>query len=562
DITDLKQSEAALQASEANYRNLVESSESAIAVVDRNGKILFVNLTGSDLWKDRNLVGKSIYDLFPPEYAERYSRAIHSIINTQIGMLDEIQSVVAGKMMWFRLSVTPLKNLDGSISTLLINAWDITDRKLVEQSLTESEEKYRTLINSTTDGVFVAQDEQFVFCNAALPAMLGYAQEEFENIPFKQVLVPEYVDLWTDRFHRRIRDEKVLSNYQVQFQNKTGLQRIWVELRANKIEYGGRPAVLGIVRDITEQKNILAEIENLAKFPAENPGPVLRIDLNGKLLYANDASFALLSEWTLEIGRPAPVEIQNIANVVIASERDKTIETIHNNRMVVLDFIFLPQKGYINIYGRDITEQRHAEEEVHALQEFSQATIDALSGHLCVLDERGVIISVNEAWRKFAEDNPPIPLNYGIGENYLMICENAKGDYENDARIVAHELRAVLEGKKSEAYIEYPCHSPDEDFWFYLSIRRFESKGSTRLLLLHENITHRKQMETEILNGNQRFTELAENVSDIFWVSDPITRRNVYVNPAFSKITGMSMDAVENLPNDFLDIVLPEDRHT
>lgn len=562
DITDLKQSEAALQASEANYRNLVESSESAIAVVDKNGKILFVNLTGNDIWKDRNLVGKSIYDLFPPEYAERYSQAIHSVINAQIGTLDEMQSVIAGKLMWFRLSMTPLKNPDGSISTLLINAWDITDRKVAEQSLRESEEKYRTLIDATSDGVFVAQDERFVFCNKSLPAMLGYTYQEFENIPFERVVLKEHLDVWIDRFRQRVHGESVVSNYQVQFQNKTGMEHIWVELRANKIEYGGRPAVLGIVRDITEQKNILTEIENLAKFPAENPGPVLRIDMYGKLLYANDASFDLLNEWNLEIGKQAPAIIQKVAAEVVETEIDKTIDTTHNGRVVTLNFILLRQKGYINIYGRDITEQRYAEKEVHALQEFSQAIIDALSSHLCVLDERGVIISVNQAWRKFAEENPPIPLNYGIGENYLTICENAKGDYENDALVVARELRAVLEGQKSEAYIEYPCHSPEEDFWFYLSIRRFESKGSTRLLLLHENITHRKQMETEILNVNQRFTELAENVSDIFWVSDPVTRRNVYVNPAFSKVTGMSMDAVENLPNDFLDIVLPEDRNT
>ncbi|MFN8401891.1 MAG: PAS domain S-box protein [Anaerolineales bacterium] len=561
DITELKQSEAALQASEANYRNLVENSESAIAVLDQNGNILFANLTAIEIWNDKNLVGKTIYDLFPPEYAQQYSRVIQSVIKTQIGKLDEIQSIISGKLMWFRMSMTPLKNPDGTISTLLMNAWDITDRKVAEQSLLESEDKYRTLINATSDGVFVAQDEKFVFCNQSLPAMLGYTREEFEDIPFGQVLVQEHIDVWLERFHQRIHGEHVVSNYQVQFKNKTDTQHIWVELRVNKIEYGGRPAVLGIVRDITEQKNILTEIENLAKFPAENPGPVLRIDLNGKLLYANEASFALLSEWTLEVGKPAPVDIQSVTNEVIASEQDKTVETMHNNRKIVLDFIFMPRKGYINIYGRDITEQRHAEEEVHALQEFSQAIIDALSSHLCVLDENGFIISVNRAWRKFAEDNPPIPQNYGIGTNYLAVCEAASSS-DADAFIVARDLHAVLAGEKNEAYIEYPCHSPTEELWFYLSIRRFESKGATRLLLLHENITHRKQMENEVLNANQRFTELAEHVSDIFWVSEPVTRRNVYVNPAFVKVTGMSMEAVESLPNDFLDLVLPEDQPT
>lgn len=148
-----------------------------------------------------------------------------------------------------------------------------------------------------------------------------------------------------------------------------------------------------------------------------------------------------------EVGKPAPVDIQSVTNEVIASEQDKTVETMHNNRKIVLDFIFMPRKGYINIYGRDITEQRHAEEEVHALQEFSQAIIDALSSHLCVLDENGFIISVNRAWRKFAEDNPPIPQNYGIGTNYLAVCEAASSS-DADAFIVARDLHAVLAGEK------------------------------------------------------------------------------------------------------------------
>ncbi|MBI3172167.1 MAG: PAS domain S-box protein [Chloroflexi bacterium] len=122
------------------------------------------------------------------------------------------------------------------------------------EALRESEEKYRTLITSTMDGVFVAQDEKFIFANPALPASLGYDMEEFENIPFEKVLAPEYLGLFTRRFHQRVAGESPVFNYQVQFMNKTWTNKVWFELRANLTTYQGRPAVLGIARDITERK--------------------------------------------------------------------------------------------------------------------------------------------------------------------------------------------------------------------------------------------------------------------------------------------------------------------
>ncbi|MFM8423734.1 MAG: PAS domain S-box protein, partial [Chloroflexota bacterium] len=377
DVTERVRATSALQASEANYRNLVEKSESAIAVVDRDGKILFANEKGKEIWHETEFIGKTIYDVFPQEYANSYLTAIRSVIDSQISIMDEIESSVAGNSMWFRISMTPLRNPDDSVSSLLLNAWDITNSKLAEQMLHESEEKYRTLVNSSMDGIFVAQDEKFVFFNTALPTMLGYAPEDFENASFAQVIAPEHLNIWTTRFNQRISGKESISNYQVRFLDKTGTKQIWIELRANRIFFNKKPAVLGIVRDITENKQLLEEMENLAKFPAENPGPVMRVDLNGKLLYANEASYALLSDWALEVGKPAPVILQKVAALVVESGQDKTIETTHKDHVVTLNFILLKHRDYINVYGLDITQQRLAEEKLRESEIRARAMLDA-----------------------------------------------------------------------------------------------------------------------------------------------------------------------------------------
>lgn len=817
DITERERATQAIQASEANYRNLVENSESAIAVLDKEGNILFSNAQAIDVWQDPHLTGKNIHDIFPSEYADRYMRAIQLVIDTNNGLSDEVESLVSNRTMWFRISMTPLKDSDGTISKLLINAWDITerkhaedtlktnervlrlfveyspasiamfdhemrylavsrrylqdynlgdqdltgrshyevfpeinewvkqihqrclngateradedpflredghldwvhweihpwyeqvgkvggiilfsevvtdrkvaqerlresedryhqfisqslegilrieldepadtslpveeqidqiyenaylaegnqamadiynlpldvfvgmrmidmhssrgglidheslrrlitsgyrsinnetivymddrrsawllnnivgtirdgklirlwitaidisDRKLAEQSLLESEEKYRTLINATSDGVFVAQEEKFVFCNASLPAMLGYTLDEFEDMPFAQVVVPEHLTMWTSRFHNRINGDPVVSNYEVQFMDKVG-KKIWVELRANRIKYGGQFSVLGIVRDITDQKQILEQIESLAKFPAENPGPVLRLDLSGKLLYANEASYAMLTEWTLEVGKPAPTTLINVAMLVLESGQDKTIETVHHGRVVTLNLVLLANGSYINIYGRDITEQRQAEEKLRESETRAHAMLDAIPDLMFRMDHQGV----------FLDYKADIHDLYTQDISSIIGLRNRDITPPEFSRLIEQKIKETLDTGKTQTF-EYRLPLPDKSVHDYEA--HMAVSGANEVVAVVRDITERKKMERELIEVNERFTELAENVSDIFWISEPGTRWNIYVSLAFNKIVGRSLEDVRSLPNQLLDVILPEDQH-
>ncbi len=76
-----------------------------------------------------------------------------------------------------------------------------------------------------------------------------------------------------------------------------------------------------------------------------------------------------------------------------------------------------------------------------------------------------------------------------------------------------------------------------------------------------QDITERKQAELALYHSNERFSELINNITDVFWVADPQTGKNIYVSPAFEAMIGLSPASVEHLPGGFLDVVLPEDRH-
>jgi len=95
------------------------------------------------------------------------------------------------------------------------------------------------------------------------------------------------------------------------------------------------------------------------------------------------------------------------------------------------------------------------------LSRFSQGVLDAITTHICVLDEAGRILTVNRAWRDFAAANPPLATNAGIGADYFAACEAATGEDAATAREALRGLRAVARGELPEFTLEYPCHSPD-----------------------------------------------------------------------------------------------------
>ncbi|MCM2314076.1 MAG: ATP-binding protein, partial [Thermoanaerobaculia bacterium] len=143
-------------------------------------------------------------------------------------------------------------------------------------------------------------------------------------------------------------------------------------------------------------------------------------------------------------------------------------------------------------------EQQSARHELQQAQQLAQSTLDALNDHICVLDEDGVIVAVNAAWREFAARNGALPEGETfVGASYLKVCDEARGADEPPARDVASRLREVIVGELETWAVEYPCHSPEEQRWFRVQMTRFLVDGHPRVVVAHENITERKRAEEE-----------------------------------------------------------------
>ena len=148
---------------------------------------------------------------------------------------------------------------------------------------------------------------------------------------------------------------------------------------------------------------------------------------------------------------------------------------------------------------RQVGEHRAVERGPHEPERFAYATLDALSEHIAVLDERGTVVAVNRAWREFAGANSLSPEGLSEGANYFAACERATDQDAGEAARFAAGLRAVIGGELDEFSLEYPCHSPTRKRWFIARAVSFEFDGEVRAVVTHADITTRRLAEETTL---------------------------------------------------------------
>lgn len=263
DISERKEMEEALRKSEQKFRELADLLPQTIFELDLGGHVTYLNKAGKIAFGlSENEIGFQATTGIIPEDHER--------------LLDNIKKAFVEKGRDGGMEYTALRR-DGITFPIVIYSSpmtendeirgirglivDISERKAMEEALRKSEEHYRHVIQSLQEGLFVLQDEKFLFVNDAIVDILGYTVEEMTGKHFTAVIPPELRDEAVRKNIRRRTGHADSWSYEFQLLHKNGEKRIPVILSTNLTELDGKTAVVGTAKDITDRIKAEEEIK-------------------------------------------------------------------------------------------------------------------------------------------------------------------------------------------------------------------------------------------------------------------------------------------------------------
>lgn len=250
-----KKAEEALRESEERYRRLVESSPDGIAVY-QDGKFVYANAAGLKIIgasKPEDILGRSVLDVVHPEFHEETMRRVE-LVNSggDVPLLEETLVRLDGSLFEAEVSATATTFNGKPAGQVIVR--DVSDRKRAEEELRDSEEKYRTFVERSLEGVGVSKDNHVVFANKAMLDIFGYdTLEEFAAIPLLDHVAPESKAMVAERMEKISRGETVPSHYEYKAVRKDGTIRD-IELSGGGITLRKEKYSQVTIRDITDRK--------------------------------------------------------------------------------------------------------------------------------------------------------------------------------------------------------------------------------------------------------------------------------------------------------------------
>ena len=282
-------------------------------------------------------------------------------------VISIIATMISELAFTFYISVFGFSNLIGHIFKIIafffvykaiIELGIETPFDLLFRKLKLSEEKYRTLVEDSLEGIWVIDDSaNTTFVNQSMANMFGYEIDEMIGTSLYKFMDEDGKKIAEINFTRR--KEGIKEDHEFEFINKSG-RKIFTTLRASPIfdEHGNFNGAMAFVTDITEQKIAQEKIADMARFPLENPNPVLRVS-NKYILLANKASQEL---FLIGEGSMIPKVLQEHVNKSFSENHNLEIELNIKDQFYTLFIVPMKDRGYANIYGMNITARKEAEE--------------------------------------------------------------------------------------------------------------------------------------------------------------------------------------------------------
>ena len=405
DVSERIKAERALRASERKYRSLFENMMDGFALFkvtfDDAGNPVdsvfsevndaFEKLTGL---KREDVVGKRAVEVF------------RGLEKDPAGWIGKFSSVVtSGKPIEFEDRLAPLDRWYSGTAYcpeagyIVATFHEITDRKRMEETSVRERDMLRGIMENTgTMMAYFDSDFNFLAVNSA------YAKGSGHNV--EDLIGKNHFALFPNAENQAVFEKARSTGELVTFfdkpfefagQPERGVT-YWDWTLAPVKDQAGR--VQGLVLSLletTHRKRAEEEIKSLSRFPAENPNVVMRISKEGTILYCNNAGLLILNEWKCQVGQAVPSNWRQLVADSFSAGARKEFEEEYDTRTFLVMLAPIVDAGYVNVYGRDITERKKAEERILLAKNEWERTFDSMPDLIAIIDKEHKIVRANKS---------------------------------------------------------------------------------------------------------------------------------------------------------------------
>ncbi|MDM7922493.1 MAG: PAS domain S-box protein [Pyrinomonadaceae bacterium] len=583
DITERKLAENRLRESEEFNRSIINSSLDCIKTLSLDGTLLSMSEKGQEMLciPDINeFIGTDWLLFWHGEDRIAAQAAVDAAASGGTGRFVGFFRILDGTDKWWDVQVSPIVDSDGKPAKLLAVSRDITERRIVEQQLRESETKFRTVTESASDAIITIDDQGVIsFVNAAATEIFGYEQEEMlgQNLT---MLMPE---------RHREGHEKGLARYLNTGQRKMpwkamelpGLHKLGhevaMELSFAEFVTNDKRYFTSVIRDISERKQARAQLEK----SEANLAAAQRITHLGSWeLIVNNVNNAdeNVIEWSDEVYRIFGFEPKSFTPTsawVYENVHDDDRETVSEAfTAAVINGTFLDLECRISLPDgserlvrtqaeteydesgkplrmvgtvQDITERHLAEEALRTSEQQYRDLFENANDLIYTHDLNGNFMSLNRA----GEQITGYTRDEAIGMNIIQV--------------VAPESVKIAQEMAAKKLVDHQA-TTYELFIISKDGRRVLLELSTRLILkngvpvgiqgIGRDITERRQAEEQLKESERRYRQLGEGIFHQVWTAEPDGKLD-YVNQRTLDYFGRREE--EMLADGWHDVVHPDD---
>jgi PAS domain S-box-containing protein len=533
DITKRKDAEFGLKESEQKFYTTLASIGDAVIATDLNGIVIFINpvaeqLTGWILSDAVNKPVKEIFNIVNEQTGSEVENPVTKVLKS--GLIEGLANHTIlirkdGTKISIDDSGAPIKDGEGNTSGVVLVFRDITERKKAENTLRESEERFRNIFELPKAAMLLIEPGTgtIVDANEAAANYYGWSRVQLQKMKIQDINI-----LPSDEVHRK-REEAVeaKSNYFVFQHRLAGGEIRWVEVYSSQILVQHKSLLFSIIHDITERK----EIENNLSWSESNIRGILNatkesifmFDCKGKIITANITAAKRLGYKVDEIighlfseysNQEVSSYRQKQLDIVFASGKSLQFEDVRNG--MVFSHNFYPVFEYDKVirvvsFSQDITEQKKSEEMIQHLATFPRLNPNPI----IEIDFLGEVIFTNDAVKNILDE--------------LEIKDNGSVFLPDD---IFGIIASIINANETQTFIR-EVNIKDHLF----SINIYYTKQLKVLRLYAIDITQQKIMENQLRKLSRAVEQSPESIV--------ITNTNgiiEYVNPKFEEITGYSLN--------------------